>query len=190
MPGAKLPIKNEAGEFKCFNCNEYGHLSRECKEPKRELFCRNCKQKGHRQGSCTAAAPAPTVNQIFTCGQSTLAKYLKNAGFDAHSVQGQVDQGSSDCTITVSTALQLGLQMEPRPSELRSFGPENFTVASPGIVRANMTIDGVTVKDVELRVVPDSSQLTPLIIGRNFTDAPNVDYHKVGGNLTFTDAEA
>lgn len=42
---------------RCFNCNEFGHSSKTCPEPKRErveeaILCNNCQGEGHRQRDC------------------------------------------------------------------------------------------------------------------------------------------
>lgn len=42
-------IRNEKGQFKCFNCNDYGHIARDCPEPKAILFCKKCNKQGHNQ---------------------------------------------------------------------------------------------------------------------------------------------
>lgn len=190
-PDTRTPIKNEAGEFKCYNCNNFGHLSRNCPEPKRPLICRACQQTGHTQRHCTAsgASGSGVVQQIDGPHQDAVTKYIKTAYVNGRVLQAFVDQGSSDCTITATTVLRGGLHMEPALTELRSFGPEHYKVNSPGIVRADVTLDGVTVHDVAIRVVPDDAQATPVLVGRTFTDAPHVNYHKIGGQLFFTVAE-
>jgi hypothetical protein len=37
---------------KCFNCNTYGHRSRECQQPPRQEKCYNCNGVGHKAPAC------------------------------------------------------------------------------------------------------------------------------------------
>lgn len=41
------PLKNDKGEPKCYNCAKYGHIAKDCDEPKRTLVCFKCKGEGH-----------------------------------------------------------------------------------------------------------------------------------------------
>ena len=43
--------RQQAGERRCFNCGEVGHLAKECKGA---LTCFRCGGKGHRSDNCTA----------------------------------------------------------------------------------------------------------------------------------------
>ena len=193
-PDARPPIKNEAGELKCYNYNKYGHISKDCPEPKRELICRACGQRGHTQRHCTASSTATygAGESVRTIARSrnTAAKCLKTVHVDGRQLRAIIDQGSSDCTIAAFTVLKEGLHMDPEEMQFRRFGPDHHVVTSPGVVRVAVTVDGVTVRDVPVRVVPDDSQMVPLLIGRTFTDAPNVNYHKVKDELIFVDAES
>ena len=41
---------DEKGKLRCFNCNIFGHMARECKKPKRDKETRNCytyNKEGH-----------------------------------------------------------------------------------------------------------------------------------------------
>ena len=37
---------------KCFNCNRYGHVSRDCQQRKRDDNCWNCGKPGHTRSQC------------------------------------------------------------------------------------------------------------------------------------------
>ena len=194
-PDGRPPIKNEAGELKCYNCNKYGHISKDCPELKRELICRACEQRGHMQRHCTASSAATygagaTVRTIAGSRNNTAAKDLKTVCVDGRQLRAIIVQGSSDCTIAAFTVLKEGLHMDSEEMRLRCFGPDHHVVTSPGVVRVAVTVDRVTVRDVPVRVMPDDSQMVPLLIGRTFTDAPNLNYHKVKDELIFVDAES
>jgi len=46
---------NENGKPRCFNCNLYGHITRECRRPKKEREmrkCYKCDKEGHLAKDC------------------------------------------------------------------------------------------------------------------------------------------
>ena len=57
------PPQHEKGQepLRCYNCNEVGHLKRECTKPKREPpprpFCNNCRRMGHKEETCWQKFP-------------------------------------------------------------------------------------------------------------------------------------
>jgi hypothetical protein len=56
---------------RCFNCNEEGHRSRDCKKPRsdRRRTCRNCNQPGHMASECTEPRSAANV-ECKICSES------------------------------------------------------------------------------------------------------------------------
>jgi hypothetical protein len=44
-------IFNDKGEPKCYNCNDFGHMAKECKKPK-NTTCYNCGKEGHIAKYC------------------------------------------------------------------------------------------------------------------------------------------
>ena len=67
-------FKNRPGTKKCFRCNKYGHIAKECSEndesekqdqQNQEMFCFRCKKKGHLANNCPKpASKDPKVNHI------------------------------------------------------------------------------------------------------------------------------
>lgn len=63
---------------RCFNCEEFGHSTKTCPEPKRErveeaVVCNNCQGEGHRQRDCTFPTP---VSILFTSLQEQALSHV------------------------------------------------------------------------------------------------------------------
>ncbi|KAJ8915909.1 hypothetical protein NQ315_015524 [Exocentrus adspersus] len=169
------PIKNENGEYKCYNCNKFGHIARNCPEEKRELLCKICQSKEHTQRHC------PQKNRTQTEERSEV-KILERKQLSTIRL---IDTGSSDCTIKASVALLKNFEIVRDIVELKCFGPENFKVTSPGTTSAVISIDTVEAKNIKMRIVPDDSQAVDVIIGRTYTELPHIVYVKIDNKLTF-----
>lgn len=61
------PEGSKDTRVKCFNCNDYGHISHDCPKPKRQLKCLNCQMEGHTRGRCSLVTDvAPQGLQVQT----------------------------------------------------------------------------------------------------------------------------
>nr|AKD28027.1 pol polyprotein [Glypta fumiferanae] len=176
------------GPRKCYNCDKEGHMSRDCSEPKREPTCYKCNKKGHISRDCVSNTEK-TVRTLGQFSDSSSNKYMKTASVNGREISVFIDTGSSECTIRSTRVLLEQFPVINKSAELKGFGPPEFVVSSPGIITATISIDGVEVRDVVMRIVPDNVQPVDAIIGRTFTDQPYVEYHKVGNTLTFRRAD-
>ncbi|KAK9751730.1 Zinc knuckle [Popillia japonica] len=55
--------KKTENDKKCYNCNEYGHISLKCPKPQRKARCFNCQKVGHLAKDC-ALQPPRNVNCV------------------------------------------------------------------------------------------------------------------------------
>ncbi|CAB0040125.1 unnamed protein product [Trichogramma brassicae] len=71
---SKRPQTNEQGEPRCFNCQAYGHISRNCPEPRVEPYCTSCKKNGHYKRDCTNKS-----SNLWTVGVSRDITGVRNS---------------------------------------------------------------------------------------------------------------
>lgn len=68
---------NERGKSKCDNCNQYGHITRDCPQSKQPMKCLRCNGTDHNQRQCKGAAQ-PHRNEANTVSQPS--DVTKHAG--------------------------------------------------------------------------------------------------------------
>lgn len=140
------PLRDANGKAKCYNYFPYGHVSRDCPQPCRELACLKCNATGHAQRHCpvqpagvpstmlaavSAAAVTVTPNSTpvqFVGDENVYSVriYSKDVEVDGHPMAGFGDTGGSHCTIRVSGVLQCGFRFIDIPAErFSSFRSEN-----------------------------------------------------------------
>lgn len=64
-------------------------------------------------------------------------------------------------------------------------GSGNYIVVPIGTVTEAIISENLLPKELLFRIVPDDAQRMPVILGRRFTNACNIAYHRVGDALTF-----
>nr|CAI5854617.1 unnamed protein product [Callosobruchus analis] len=74
---ARPPLRNSNGEYKCYNCSEYGHIARDCCKEKREIKCYRCGEIGHTPRTCQKPKATSNVMKISHKGGETVSKYIK-----------------------------------------------------------------------------------------------------------------
>ncbi|UYV70924.1 hypothetical protein LAZ67_8001121, partial [Cordylochernes scorpioides] len=180
-------IRNDKGEPKCFNCNQFGHIARDCPVPKATLACRGCCQTGHKERNCKRPKEGLKVANLEVEGLKSAPPdvYLKDAKIDnKETVKAMIDTGSSSCLLRESVARRINVDIEPDSTSLYGIGNQTAPAArTVGKTTVDLEIDGVVGKEIAVFIVNDDAQPYELLIGRTWTDLPYVSFARIDKEL-------
>lgn len=169
---------------KCYNCQLFGHIARDCTRTKRTLKCSKCSIEGHTAKYCTA-----TKSEVILVNSNPHQKptncYIKPVFINNNNepVSGLVDTGSAFSIIRKSVADKFKLVVTPKEVKMWVYG-NSQPVTSCGKSQATLCVD--TVKElVECVIVDDELQKYDVIVGRTFVDKENVTFIKTSDQLHF-----
>ena len=175
---------------KCYKCNEIGHRAKECVKDRKPVICYACKREGHIASRCKYNTE-PNSEKISILSTQNVdvfgEKFIRDIKLNGNMMKAQIDMGSSVCTIKATAMLNADLKMERMESVLEGFGGDSSV--SPGIVTAEIKLDNLNSKKVQLRIVPDDAQSWDVILGRPFTEALDITYERAGHNLIFANID-
>ncbi|KAH6933018.1 hypothetical protein HPB50_011561 [Hyalomma asiaticum] len=171
-------LSNERGGPRCFNCNNYGHVSLNCPSPQRRARCSICKRMGHEAQNCREKEGRPrlvqnVVNIDTRAADAANEKYFLLAKVNGHDIKAYVDLGSQCVTIRREDADRVGILFTATDKRLTIGGYGSGRVTPCGEANINITVDQATA-DVPVLIVPNESQAIPLIVGQPFTEQPHV----------------
>jgi len=168
---------------RCCNCQLYGHIARDCSQPRKPMHCRKCDKSGHTSKYCKANVSEVNLVSTQTKGQVTC--YIKEVRINERGepVKGLVDTGSAYSILRRSIAVRYGLHIEPKKISMWVYG-NTQSVESLGETWATISIDQVSER-VSLIVVDDQVQNYDVIIGRTFTECKEVTFIKTNDKLLF-----
>ncbi|UYV62889.1 hypothetical protein LAZ67_2002263 [Cordylochernes scorpioides] len=180
-------IRNDKGEPKCFNCNQFGHIARDCPAPRTTLTCRGCGQTGHKERNCTRPKEGLKVANLEVEGLETVPPdvYLKDVKIDnKETVKAMIDTGSSSCLMRESVARRISVDIEPDSTSLYGIGNQTAPAArTVGKTTVDLEIDGIVGREITVFIVNDDAQPYDLLIGRTWTDLPYVSFARIGKEL-------
>lgn len=183
----------------CFNCQEKGHTFYKC--PKPIIKCHKCGRVGHDLDNCTKKPILshdpnhvnPIRKTLKICSrveevvqpniEVSNQKFYKTIAVDNTLLQAYVDFGS-DCTlIRFSDAKKLGLDEDNANVPIvRGFGNSSIRPLFKSVINAKL--DDIEAR-LEVLVVSDKYLHTSVLLGRNFTELPNVMVLKDKESLYF-----
>lgn len=102
-PRRKAPPSEKVG-LRCFNCNNYGHLSLNCPSLQRRARCNICNRSGHEAQNCRERESGPSLFQSviglnIRAAHATNEKYFMLTKVNGSELRAYVDLGSQCVTI-------------------------------------------------------------------------------------------
>ncbi|KAL1464001.1 hypothetical protein MTO96_027035 [Rhipicephalus appendiculatus] len=172
----RLPFINQHVGRKCYNCNIYGHIARDCPEPKRPFKCQHYQATDPAQRNCKAYSSNESniVTEALPCTRAGYVLIKEVIFNDDFALVGLIDTGDSGCLLRTSAVARCGIEMVQEPTDLYGFGSEHHPVTrSLGHCKAK----------VPLLIVPYDAQRFDLLVSRTFTELPSVTYTNVGSTF-------
>lgn len=132
----RRPVKNEKGDYKCYNFNGYGHVSRDCMGRKRELKSLSCNEIGHTQRHCPKQEKPghSEIKQMSTNTINNVKKFLMNDKFNGNPYVAFVDFKTPDCTINASLGFS-GIPDYTSRLDLRKHQPQGSNLGILLVIR-------------------------------------------------------
>lgn len=160
----------ETDSRRCYNCNEDGHLAASCTKPKRERgSCFKCGKFGHKATQCK---PPEDVNFMEQGRQEDddfwRAVELRLSREDDNfkiSLNALIDSGSPICFVKERYIPRKYIVNDP--GQDRFYGLNGSGLEIIGYVKAELTLK-CGKYNVTIRVVPDTTMQSPLVLGRDF----------------------
>lgn len=178
-------------EVECYRCHSRGHVARNCPVP-REIKCYRCNEVGHIATNCSKPKNLSNADIKFLEPESenNVNKYCKKIKIgNVDNLHALIDSGSSDCLIKASLVLENDFKFIRISSSLVGFGRIGNEVKSSGVISESLSVDECTVSEIKFRVVPDDVMPYDVLIGRNFTELPEIVYYKADNQLKFCPRE-
>lgn len=189
QPFLKSNNNNRLGT-KCFNCNQRGHMSRECKRPKVSVtsstqpqpgpsnVCTFCKKQGHIEDNCFAKARSEPRNQrnVNLCAhRSNLSSNdVVSAVVDGVPVDVLIDSGALDVSLISSDVLKY-ISCQPKPRRCVLKGISDKEIIATSYVTLTVEFNDISV-EADLVVVPSGFMNTPIIIGTDVLNRDGITY--------------
>ncbi|XP_076282085.1 uncharacterized protein LOC143209808 [Lasioglossum baleicum] len=168
-PKTKKPME-QPGTRRCYNCNEGGHIAYDCPKPKRERgSCFKCGKSDHQANQCSSSSNINYVGEQRDDDddfQRQVEMRIKNKdSIFSVSVNALIDSGSPICFIKERYILRDCVTTDLHDNRFCGINGSNLNVL--GYTEATVISDN-TEYDVLLRVVPDRTMQSPMILGRDF----------------------
>ncbi|XP_072945682.1 uncharacterized protein [Epargyreus clarus] len=186
---------------KCYNCNRFGHVSRNCRQPKSNMSnsrpphipsettsnvqpsssntCTFCKKSGHTENKCFIKAKSEQRNQrnVNLCAyQSGISPSndITSAIIDGIPVDVLIDSGALDVSL-ISSGILKHFTCQPKPRHCVLKGLSDREVVATSYVTLTIEFSDISI-EVDLIVVPPSFMNVPIIIGTDVLNRDGITY--------------
>lgn len=189
------PSTDGRGKPLCFVCKRYGHVSKYCRYRDLTNSSQESGQNSYNSISTLNPRNIPSNNTVRESSNPNSInivaqekrcdknKYLKEVIVnDNIPAKCMVDAGSAVSTITEEFVLKNNITCIPKTEILYGFGEKKVTTNWTTTLK--IKLDEVE-ETVDIIVVPDKVQPVEMLIGRNFTELPEISYIKFGETLHF-----
>ncbi|KAJ3616434.1 hypothetical protein MTP99_003105 [Tenebrio molitor] len=135
-------------------------------------YAKDCGRFRETQSKSAVSSSSTEGIKVLQIGSDTHRKYFKDALINGRPTKCYIDLGSSCVTIRLDLVEQMGYTyFETDLEPLVGYG--QGVVKPIGMLTVDLTIDDVTAK-VNAHVVPNDSQLVPVLVGHPYTEQPHV----------------
>lgn len=156
--------------MECYNCNGKGHMSRECKKPKRSVdTCFQCGETGHRANSCSNQNNKENDMKSDQIANVESQQFEEDGNFKYITVR--INERDKRIQLVVDTLLDTGspisfIKQAVIPDGFVSKtninqdtfrGINNTVLKIVGEVNVTLEVDDIVQKDIFLRVVPNNT---------------------------------
>lgn len=117
----------------------------------------------------------------------SMDKFIRKVKVGEISLTAFVDMGASVNTVKSTIVLREDWKMQRKKSLIGGFGMGE--IESPGIINENVEFNNLKQRVLTFRVVPDTAKQFDIILGRPFTEAPDLGYTRRGNELMFSEIE-
>lgn len=178
-------IIKEKEKIRCYNCNKVGHLSVDCKQPKREKgACFNCFEMGHQLRDCPKKLSQKEVREVHYVNDSPEEDaFNKMVEFKISNqniiyilnLVALLDSGSPISFIKETYAKDYN--SENAYDFIDKFaGVNGSRLIVLGSIKVSVKMNDIMKNDITLLVVPDNTMMSNVVLGRDILKIFNLTF--------------